>query len=145
MHQSPTASSSDPKAAKASGFREAAIVAGIAALIAGFVLLLGFYAVNSGIEAIGGIFLISVFLPAIEICQHLGFGRFSIMGGSTIPDWVILTVGVLWVYLVSLIAVIAARFLWSCFRRVMAAKSYRFQKRVSRRASGTRKTNVPAA
>ena len=118
MHQSTTASPGDSEAAKASRFRQAAILAGIAAALTTFVMVLGFYSVSSGIEAMGSVFLVSVFLPATVICEHLGFGHFSILGGSTIPDWAIITVGILWAYAVSLIAVIAVRILWSCFRRV---------------------------
>jgi hypothetical protein len=94
-----------------------AILAGLAALVAGLVLSLGFYSITASNESIASTLVILVFLPSVVICENLGLGHFSIFGPSTIPDWAILTVGILWTYLVSLVAVIAVRILWSCFRQ----------------------------
>jgi ABC-type Fe3+ transport system permease subunit len=94
-----------------------AILAGLAALVAGLVLSLGFYSITAPNESIASTLVILVFLPSVVICENLGLGHFSIFGSSTIPDWEILTVGILWTYLVSLVAVIAVRILWSCFRQ----------------------------
>jgi hypothetical protein len=94
-----------------------AILAGVAALVAGFVLSLGFYSITAPNESIASTLVILVFLPSVVICENLGLGHFSIFGPSTIPDWALLTVGILWTYLVSLVAVIAVRILWSCFRQ----------------------------
>ena len=112
-----SAQNSSAKATKVSGLQKTAILAGVAALVAGFVLSLGFYSITVRNESIGSAFLILVFLPSVVICENLGLGHFSILGSSTIPDWAILTVGILWIYLVSLIAVIAVRILWNCFRQ----------------------------
>jgi hypothetical protein len=94
-----------------------AILAGLAALVAGLVLSLGFYSISAPNESIASTLVILVLLPSVVICENLGLGHFSIFGPSTIPDWEILTVGILWIYLVSLVAVIAVRILWSCFRQ----------------------------
>src|SRR6202045_1339540 len=120
-----------PQSAKLSRLQKSAILAGVAALVAGFVLFLGFYSITAPNESIASTLVILVFLPSVVICENLGLGHFSILGSSTIPDWAILTVGILWIYLVSSVAVIAIRTLWSCFRqttrglkRVFAARRF---------------------
>jgi hypothetical protein len=101
-----------------SGLRKAAIFAGVAAFVASGILLLGFYSINSRADALSGIFFILFFIPTIVICENLGLGHFSILGPSTIPDWMICVVGILWVYAVSLLAVVALHILWSSFSAV---------------------------
>ncbi len=71
-----------------------AILAGVAALVAGFVLSLGFYSISAPNESIAGTLVILVFLPSVVICENLGLGHFSIFGPSTIPDWALPTVGI---------------------------------------------------
>ncbi len=89
-------------------------MAGIAALIAVLVLIVGYYAMTSSDETICDIAIIILLLPTVVICEHLGLGHFSFLGPSTIPDWAFITVGIFWVYVLSLIAVIASRLLWRC-------------------------------
>jgi hypothetical protein len=48
-------------------------------------------------------------LPAALICEKLGFGEFHILGGSTIPDWLIFSVMIAVVYLYSLALVMVVR------------------------------------
>lgn len=115
MHQ--PAQNGSATSTRVSRLQKTAILAGVAALVAGLVLSLGFYSINAPNESIASTLVILVFLPSVVICENLGLGHFSIFGPSTIPDWAILTVGILWTYLVSLVAVIAVRILWSCFRQ----------------------------
>jgi hypothetical protein len=54
----------------------------------------------------------AVVLPAALICEKLGFGQFNILGGSTVPDWLLFTVMIVLVYLYCLVLVMAARGVW---------------------------------
>jgi hypothetical protein len=60
-------------------------------------------------QALGGALFLGVMLPAVVICEKLGLGQFSIMGGSTLPDWVLFSVMIGLIYLYWLVLVIAAR------------------------------------
>ncbi len=133
-----SAHSRSAKSAKVSGLQKTAILAGVAAFVAGFVLSLGFYSITVRNESIASAFLILVFLPSVVICENLGLGHFSILGSSTIPDWAILTVGILWIYLVSLVAVIAIRTLWSCFRQTSRGLKRMFAARRAKALSDCR-------
>jgi len=122
-------SAQNAKSAKVFSLQKTAILAGVAALMAGFVLSLGFYAITAPNESIASALVILVFLPSVVICENLGLGHFSIFGPSTIPDWAILTIGILWTYVVSFVAVIAVRFVWSCFRQTTRVLKRRFTAR----------------
>ena len=56
------------------------------------------------------ILLTFVWLPAGIICEKLGFGDFSVIGSSTIPNWIFFTAMVVTSYLYSLILVFLVRF-----------------------------------
>jgi magnesium-transporting ATPase (P-type) len=56
-----------------------------------------------------GVLFIGLVIPAAVICEKLGFGQFSILGGSTVPDWLLFSVMMVLVYLYSLVLVIAGR------------------------------------
>jgi len=60
-------------------------------------------------EFVVGILFLGVVIPAAMICEKLGLGQFSIFGGSTIPDWVFVSVMVVLVYLYCLVAMMAGR------------------------------------
>jgi hypothetical protein len=70
-------------------------------------------------EVIGGFLFLGVMLPAVVICEKLGFGQFSIMGGGTLPDWVLYSVMIALVYLYSLGLVAAG---WGAVRLALQAK-----------------------
>jgi hypothetical protein len=63
-------------------------------------------------EPVVGVLFFAVVLPAAVICEKLGFGQFSILGGSTVPDWVLFSVMIALVYLYSLVLVIMGRGVW---------------------------------
>jgi hypothetical protein len=60
-------------------------------------------------EPVVGVVFFAVVLPAAVICEKLGFGQFSILGGSTVPDWVLFSVMIALVYLYSLVLVVVGR------------------------------------
>ena len=65
-------------------------------------------------EPVFGLFFFAVVLPAAVICEKLGLGQFSILGGSTVPDWLFSGVMIVLVYLYSLVLVVLVRWVW-CF------------------------------
>jgi hypothetical protein len=60
-------------------------------------------------EFVVGVLFFAVVIPAAVICEKLGFGEFSILGGSTVPDWLFFSVLMVVVYLYSLVLVMAGR------------------------------------
>jgi hypothetical protein len=60
-------------------------------------------------EEIANVVFVAVLLPAVVICENLGFGHFNIFSGSTIPDWLLFSVMIAFVYLYSLILVVIGR------------------------------------
>ena len=60
-------------------------------------------------EPVFGFFFFAVVLPAAVICEKLGVGQFSFMGGSTVPDWLFSSVMIVLVYLYSLGLVMLVR------------------------------------
>jgi hypothetical protein len=60
-------------------------------------------------EFLVGVLFFAVVIPAAVICEKLGFGEFSILGASTVPDWLLYSVMMVLVYLYCLILVMAAR------------------------------------
>jgi len=60
-------------------------------------------------EFVVGVMFFGVVIPAAVICEKLGFGEFSVLGGSTIPDWLFFSVMIVLVYLYSLVLVMAGR------------------------------------
>jgi hypothetical protein len=60
-------------------------------------------------EFVVGVLFFGVVIPAAVICEKLGFGEFSVLGGSTIPDWLFFSVMIVLVYLYSLVLVMAGR------------------------------------
>ena len=56
-----------------------------------------------------GVLFFAVVLPAAVICEKLGLGQFCILGGSTLPDWVLFSVMIALVYLYSLVLVMVGR------------------------------------
>jgi hypothetical protein len=56
-----------------------------------------------------GVWFIGLVIPAAVICEKLGFGQFNILGGSTVPDWLLFSVMMVLVYLYSLGLVMAGR------------------------------------
>jgi hypothetical protein len=60
-------------------------------------------------EFIVGVLFFAVVIPAAMICEKLGFGEFSIMGASTVPDWLFFSVMMVLVYLYCLVLVMAGR------------------------------------
>jgi hypothetical protein len=75
------------------------------------VLAIGFgiLRINDLPEAIATVVFVAVLLPAVVICEKLGFGHFNIFSGSTIPDWLLFSVMIAFVYLYSLILVVIGR------------------------------------
>jgi len=63
-------------------------------------------------EPVFGVFFFAVVLPAAVICEKLGLGQFSIMGTSTVPDWLFSGVMIALVYLYSLGLVMLVRWVW---------------------------------
>ena len=60
-------------------------------------------------EFVVGVLFFAVVISAAVICEKLGFGEFSILGGSTVPDWLFFSVLMVVVYLYSLVLVMAGR------------------------------------
>ena|ERR1700756_4712250 len=60
-------------------------------------------------EFLVGVLFFAVVIPAAVICEKLGFGQFSIFGGSTVPDWLFFSVMLVLVYLYSLVLVVAGK------------------------------------
>jgi hypothetical protein len=60
-------------------------------------------------EFVVGVLFFGVVIPAAVICEKLGFGEFSVLGGSTIQDWLFFSVMIVLVYLYSLVLVMAGR------------------------------------
>ena len=77
------------------------------------VLAIGFGSlrINDLPETIATVVFVAVLLPAVVICENLGFGHFNIFSGSTIPDWLLFSVMIAFVYLYSLILVVIGRLL----------------------------------
>ena len=75
------------------------------------VLAIGFgiLRINDLPEQVADVMFIAVLLPAVVICEKLGFGHFNIFSGSTIPDWLLFSVMIAFVYLYSLILVVIGR------------------------------------
>jgi hypothetical protein len=84
------------------------VLAGISTAL---LCVLGSLLINDLPEQIAGFLLIAVIFPAAMICEKLGFGHFSILGSSTIPDWLFFCVMIVLVYLYSLIVVVIGRLL----------------------------------
>lgn len=66
-------------------------------------------------EFVVGVLFFAVVIPAAVICEKLGFGHFNILGGSTVPDWLLYSVMMVVVYLYCLVLVMAARWLLRAF------------------------------
>jgi hypothetical protein len=60
-------------------------------------------------EFLVGVVFFAVVIPAAVICEKLGFGQFSILGSSTVPDWLFFSVMMVLVYLYCLVLVMAGR------------------------------------
>ena len=60
-------------------------------------------------EFVVGVLFFVVVIPAAVICEKLGLGQFSILGSSTIPDWLFYSVMMVLVYVYCLVLVVAAR------------------------------------
>ena len=69
----------------------------------------GILRINDLPEQVADVMFIAVLLPAVVICEKLGFGHFNIFSGSTIPDWLLFSVMIAFVYLYSLILVVIGR------------------------------------
>src|ERR1700739_3206237 len=54
-------------------------------------------------EFVVGVLFFAVVIPAAVICEKLGFGEFSILGGSKVPEWLFFSVLMVGVYLYSLV------------------------------------------
>jgi len=67
--------------------------------------------INDLPEQIATVVFVAVLLPAVVICEKLGFGHFNIFSGSTIPDWLLFSVMIALVYVYSLILVVIGRLL----------------------------------
>ena len=54
-----------------------------------------------------GVLFIAVVIPAAVICEKLGFGQFSILGSSTVPEWLFCSVmmGLVYLYFLVLVGV----------------------------------------
>jgi hypothetical protein len=61
-------------------------------------------------EFVVGVLFFFLVIPAAVICEKLGFGQFSILGGSTVPDWLFFSVMMTVVYLYCLVWVVGVRF-----------------------------------
>jgi hypothetical protein len=71
-------------------------------------------------EQVASILFVAVLLPAVLICEGLGFGKFNIFGGTTIPDWVLFSAMIVVVYLYSLVLVLVVRLIGRLVVRVAA-------------------------
>jgi hypothetical protein len=60
-------------------------------------------------EFVVGILFFAVVIPAAVICEKLGFGQFSVLGASTVPDWLFFSVMMVLVYVYSLVLVTVGR------------------------------------
>ena len=69
-----------------------------------------------------GVLFIGLVIPAAVICEKLGFGQFSILGGSTVPDWLFFSVMMVLVYLYSLVLVGLVRLALQARRTVRGEK-----------------------
>ena len=69
-----------------------------------------------------GVLFIGLVIPAAVICEKLGFGQFSILGGSTVPDWLLFSVMMVLVYLYSLVLVGLVRLALQARRTVRGEK-----------------------
>jgi hypothetical protein len=72
-------------------------------------------------ELVVGVLFFLVVIPAAVICEKLGLGQFSILGGSTVPDWVFFSVMMVVVYLYCLVVAGVVRFALTA-RRVRSEK-----------------------
>ena len=66
-------------------------------------------------ELVVGVLFFAVVIPAAVICEKLGFGQFSILGGSTVPDWLFYSVMMVVVYLYCLVVVGVVRWLFRAY------------------------------
>jgi hypothetical protein len=73
-------------------------------------------------EFVVGVLFLAVVIPAAVICEKLGFGQFSILGGSTVPDWLFFSVMMVLVYLYSLVLVGLVRLALQARRTVRGEK-----------------------
>jgi hypothetical protein len=62
-------------------------------------------------EFVVGVLFFAVVIPAAVICEKLGLGQFSILGGSTVPDWLFFSVMMVVVYLYCLVVIGVVRWL----------------------------------
>jgi hypothetical protein len=60
-------------------------------------------------EFVVGVLFFAVVIPAAVICEKLGFGQFSVLGASTVPDWLFFSVMMVLVYLYCLVLVMVGR------------------------------------
>ena len=60
-------------------------------------------------EPVVGVLFFALVIPAAVICEKLGLGQFSILGGSTIPDWLFFSVMIVLVYLYCFVLVMVWR------------------------------------
>ncbi|MBV8101109.1 MAG: hypothetical protein JOZ31_18350 [Verrucomicrobia bacterium] len=77
-------------------------------------------------EFVVGVLFFGVVIPAAVICEKLGFGQFSILGASTIPDWLFLVAMMALVYLYCLVLVMAGR--WVVRLALQARRTVRGEK-----------------
>lgn len=73
-------------------------------------------------EFLVGVLFFAVVIPAAVICEKLGFGQFSILGGSTVPDWLFFSVMMVLVYLYCLVLVGLVRLALQARRSVRGEK-----------------------
>ncbi|MBV9875201.1 MAG: hypothetical protein JO025_10775 [Verrucomicrobia bacterium] len=73
-------------------------------------------------EFLVGMLFFAVVIPAAVICEKLGFGQFSILGGSTVPDWLFFSVMMVLVYLYCLVLVGLVRLALKARRTVRGEK-----------------------
>jgi hypothetical protein len=73
-------------------------------------------------EFLVGVLFFAVVIPAAVICEKLGFGQFSILGGSTVPDWLFFSVMMVLVYLYCLVLVGLVRLALQARRTVRGEK-----------------------
>jgi hypothetical protein len=72
-------------------------------------------------EEVVGVLFFAVVIPAALICEKLGFGQFSILGSSTIPDWLFFSVMIALVYFYSLVLMLSGRSVVWLVRRAISA------------------------
>jgi hypothetical protein len=73
-------------------------------------------------EFVVGVLFVAVVIPAAVICEKLGFGEFSILGGSTVPDWLFYSVMMVALYLYSLVLVGVVRLALQALRTVTGGR-----------------------